>query len=168
MLIRDAQPEDAAAIAEIYAPHVLTGTATFETEPPTPAAMAARVAAVQGSGWPWLVAERDGALLGFASACQFRDRAAYRHTGETTIYLRPELLRQGIGSALLAALIARAQAAGARQLVAVIGDSANAGSIGLHDAHGFSRVGLLTAVGFKFGRWLDVVYMQRAIVGGDA
>lgn len=165
MIVRDARPSDAAAIAAIYAPHVLTGTATFEIDPPSAEVMAGRVAAVQSSGWPWLVAERDG-LLGWASACQFRDRAAYRFTGEVSIYLQGDVLRQGVGSTLLTALVARAAAAGARQLVAVIGDSANAASIGLHAAQGFVHAGTLHGVGHKFGRWLDVVYMQRSLDDG--
>lgn len=160
---RDARADDAAAIAAIYEPYVLTGTATFEIEPPDAAAMAARVAAVQASGWPWLVAEADG-LLGWASACQFRDRAAYRFTGEVSIYLRGDAVRRGVGTALLTALVARAAASGARQLVAVIGDSANAASIGLHAAQGFVHAGTLHGVGHKFGRALDVVYMQRSLV----
>jgi L-amino acid N-acyltransferase YncA len=164
-VIRDAVPADAEACAAIYAPHVLTGTATFEIEPPAAAAMAVRIAAVQASGWPWLVATSGDEVIGYASACQFRDRAAYRHTGETSIYLHPDRLRQGIGGQLLEALVARAAARGARQLVAVIGDSANLASIGLHGRHGFERVGLLRDVGFKFGRWLDVVYMQRSLGG---
>lgn len=163
MIIRDARPDDAGGIAAIYAPHVLTGTATFEIDPPEAATMAARVAAVQASGWPWLVAEADGPV-GWASACQFRDRAAYRYTGEVSIYLRRDVLRQGIGGKLLTALIERAAAQGARQLVAVIGDSANAASIGLHAAHGFVHAGTLRGVGHKFGRALDVVYMQRSLL----
>ena len=163
MIVRDATPGDAAGCAAIYAPHVLAGTATFETDPPTPATMAARIAAVQATGWPWLVADDGGDLLGYASAAQFRDRPAYRHTGETTIYLRYDRLRQGIGGALLAALIARCETLGARQLIAVIGDADNAGSIGLHAASGFVHAGQLRDVGYKFGRWLDVVYMQRRI-----
>ncbi|TRW17586.1 GNAT family N-acetyltransferase [Glacieibacterium frigidum] len=162
MIVREARPDDAAGIAAIYAPHVLTGTATFEIDPPGAETMAARVAAVQASGWPWLVAEGDG-LLGWASACQFRERAAYRFTGEVSIYLRADVLRRGIGGALLTALVARAEAAGARQLVAVIGDSANAASIGLHAAHGFVHAGTLRGVGHKFGRALNVVYMQRSL-----
>lgn len=164
MIVRDATPGDAAAIAAIYAPHVLAGTATFEIDPPTPQTMAARVAAVQASGWPWLVADRDG-VIGWASACQFRDRAAYRFTGEVSIYLHRDVLRQGVGGTLLTALVERAAAAGTRQLVAVIGDSANAASIGLHAAHGFAPAGMLRGVGHKFGRWLDVVYMQRSLDG---
>ena len=161
--IRPAVPNDAAALAAIYAPLVLSGTATFETEPPDDAEMAARLARVTGAGWPWLVAEIGGVPAGYAYLTQFRDRAAYRHSGETSIYLDTRFHRQGVGRALLEALVEAARAADFRQLFAVIGDSGNAASIGLHAALGFERAGLLRAAGFKFGRWLDVVYMQRSL-----
>lgn len=161
--IRPAVPGDAAALAALYAPHVLGGTATFETEPPDAAEMAARLARVTGAGWPWLVAEIGGVPAGYAYLTQFRDRAAYRHSGETSIYLDAGFHRQGVGRALMEALVEAARAADFRQLFAVIGDSGNAASIGLHQAMGFEHAGLLRAAGFKFGRWLDVVYMQRSL-----
>lgn len=163
MLLRDATAADAPELAAIYAPHVLIGTASFELDPPDGGAMAARLAAVQDRGWPWLVAEQESRLLGYCYASQFRDRPAYRHTGETSIYVRDDALRQGVGRALLAALIERARAIDVRQLVAVIGDGANTASISLHAAVGFRRAGKLDAVGLKFGRWLDVIYMQREL-----
>jgi len=161
-MIRDAVPGDAAACAAIYAPHVLTGTASFEVEPPSSAEMAARLAKIRDSGWPWLVVEADGAVAGFAYVCQFRDRAAYAHTGETSIYLAVEAQRRGLGGQLLDALIVAAAARGCRQLIAVIGDAA-AASVGLHASRGFVHAGVLRGVGHKFERWLDVVYMQRSL-----
>lgn len=170
MLIRDAIAADAAAIASIYGHHVLTGTATFETVPPTPAEMAVRIARVQDAGWPWLIAEGNGdgpdMLLGYAYCSQFRDRPAYAYTCESSVYLRDDRRGRGIGRALMGELIDRAEAAGCRQMIAVIGDSGNAASIGLHSARGFTRAGVIRDVGSKFGRWLDVVYMQRAIGDG--
>ncbi len=165
-MIRPAEAADATAIAAIYAPHVLGGTATFETVAPTAGEMRARVAAVQDGGGVWLVLEVNDAVVGYAYAVQFRDRPAYRHTAETTVYLARPALRQGHGRALMLALIDAAVARGFRQLVAVIGDSGNAASIGLHAALGFRHAGQLTRVGRKFGRWLDVVYMQRGIGSG--
>lgn len=162
-MIRSAGPADAAGLAAIYAPHVLTGTASFETEPPDDAEMAARLARVLGQGWPWLVWEADGAILGYAYATQFRDRAAYHATCENSIYVTAAAHRQGVGRGLLLALIAAAQARGFRQMVAVIGDSGNTASIGLHRACGFREAGRLEGVGNKFGRWLDVVYLQKAL-----
>lgn len=161
--IRPAAPDDAAALAAIYAPHVLDGTATFETEPPDAAEMGARLARVRQAGWPWFVAEVAGEIAGYAYLTQFRDRAAYRHSGETSIYLDARFHRQGVGRALMEALVEAARGADFRQLFAVIGDSGNAASIGLHAALGFERAGLLRAAGFKFGRWLDVVYMQKSL-----
>ena len=139
------------------------GTATFETEPPDAGEMAVRLARVLGAGWPWLVAEAGGTVAGFAYATQFRDRAAYRHSGEVSIYLDTAWHRRGIGRTLLTALIEACRAADFRQVFAVIGDSGNAASIGLHAALAFERAGLLRDAGFKFGRWLDVVYMQRSL-----
>ena len=161
-MIRAATPADAAAIAAIYAPHVLTGTASFETEAPDTAEMAARLARVQDRGWPWLVWEADGTLLGYAYASQFRDRAAYRATCENSIYVAAAAARQGIGRALLLALFDAAGAAGFCEMIAVIGDgNGNHASVGLHHACGFAPAGRLTNVGKKFGQMLDVVYMQR-------
>ncbi len=162
-MTRAASLADAAACAEIYRPHVLHGSATFETEPPDAAEMQRRLARCLDAGWPWLVAERGGEVVGYAYCTQFRDRAAYRHTAENSIYVKVGLEGQGIGRLLLAALLPAAKASGFGQIIAVIGDSGNAGSIGLHGALGFHMVGTLTNVGLKRGRWLDVVYMQLEI-----
>jgi L-amino acid N-acyltransferase YncA len=168
LLLRSSAPEDLEAIQSIYAHAVLHGTGTFELDVPPLGAMARRREDVLGAGMPWIVAERQGQVLGYAYAAPFRPRPAYRYTVENSIYLRPELARQGLGRLLLAELTARCQAAGARQMLAVIGDSGNLASIGLHRALGFQPAGLLQAVGWKFGRWLDVVLMQRALGAGDA
>ena len=167
MQIRDALPADLPAITAIYAYHVLHGTGTFEEEPPPEAEMADRIANVQRQGWAWLVAEEAGEILGFAYFAQFRPRSAYRFAGEDSVYVRDDIRGQGVGKALVAALLERAEAAGFRQIFAVIGDSDNVGSIGLHVSLGFRQAGVLRAAGVKFGRWLDVVFMQRAIGGGD-
>jgi phosphinothricin acetyltransferase len=164
VIIRAATRGDAAAIAAIYAPQVLTGTASFETEAPTEADMAARIDKVITAGWPWLVVEDDGAILGYAYAAQFRDRAAYAQTCENSVYVAAAAHRRGVGSALLAALGDAAREAGFREMIAVIGDgSGNIASRRLHAACGFRDVGLLTNVGRKFGRWLDVAYMQKTL-----
>jgi phosphinothricin acetyltransferase len=164
VIIRPADVADAAAIAAIYAPEVLTGTASFETEAPTAAAMAMRIDKVISAGWPWLVAEADGAVLGYAYAAQFRDRAAYAQTCENSVYVAASAHRRGVGKALLAALADAARDAGFREMIAVIGDgSGNIASRRLHAACGFRDVGLLTNVGRKFGRWLDVAYMQKTL-----
>lgn len=161
-MIRPARLDDAAAIAGVYAPHVLEGTASFETEPPDRAEMAARMARVIDKGWPWLVWEADGVILGYAYASQFRDRAAYRATCENSIYVAQGTERRGIGRALLLALIEASRACGFGQMIAVIGDgTGNHASVGLHRACGFIEAGRLVGVGNKFGRWLDVVYMQN-------
>ena len=167
MLIRDATAADIPAAAAIDAHHVLHGTGTFEEEPPTEAEMAERLARVQGRGWAWLVAEIGGAVLGYAYYAQFRDRSAYRHTAENAIYVRDDVRGQGVGKALVQKLIERAEAAGFRQMLAVIGDSENTGSIGLHVSLGFRQAGVMKSVGVKFGRWVDVVMMQRALAEGD-
>ena len=168
MLIRDAKADDIPEIAAIYAHHVLHGTGTFEVEPPTEAEIAERLAKVQGQGWAWLVAEADdGTLLGYAYYAQFRDRSAYRHTAANAIYVRDNVRGQGVGKALVQVLLERAEASGFRQMLAVIGDSENTGSIGLHISLGFRQAGVLKAVGVKFGRWIDVVMMQRALGVGD-
>ncbi|SFK29898.1 GNAT family N-acetyltransferase [Falsiroseomonas stagni] len=167
MLIRDAQPADVPAITAIYAHHVAVGTGTFEEQPPAEAEMAARIAKVQGAGWAWLVAELDGAVIGYAYFNQFRDRSAYRFAAEDSIYIRDDVRGQGVGKALVEALLARATECGFRQIFAVIGDSENVGSIGLHVSLGFRQAGVLKAAGLKFGRWVDVVFMQRALGEGD-
>jgi L-amino acid N-acyltransferase YncA len=168
MLIRPAQAADAAALAAIYGHEVAHGFGTFEETAPSAAQMAARVAAVERHGLPYLVAESDGLVTGFAYAAPFRTRAAYRHTVEDSVYIAPDRQGQGIGKALLAAVIAACEPLGLRQMVAVIGGSDNAGSIGLHRACGFNDIGVMRAVGFKAGRWVDVVMMQRALNDGAA
>ena len=168
LTIRPGTDADLPAITAIYADNVLHGTGTFELEAPDEAEMTRRRADVLGKGLPWLVAERDGQVLGYAYANHFRPRQAYRFCVEDSIYLHPDARGQGVGRLLLAELVARCEAAGARQMLAVIGDSANAGSIGVHLALGFAHTGLLKAAGWKFERWLDVVLMQRALGAGAA
>ncbi|WP_270937769.1 GNAT family N-acetyltransferase [Falsiroseomonas oryzae] len=168
MQIRDATAADVPALTSIYAHHVLHGTGTFEEDPPDAAEMAARLARVQQHGWAWLVAEApDGTVLGYAYYAQFRDRSAYRHTAENAIYVRDDVRGQGLGKTLVQALLDRAEAAGFRQMLAVIGDSENTGSIGLHVSLGFRQAGVMKSVGVKFGRWVDVVIMQRTLGEGD-
>jgi L-amino acid N-acyltransferase YncA len=168
LLIRPSTADDVPAIAAAYAWNVRHGTGTFELEAPSEAEMARRREDVLGKGLPWLVAERDGRVLGYAYANQFRPRPAYRFCLEDSIYLAPQAHGQGVGKLLLAELIARCEAHGARQMLAVIGDSANAGSIGVHRACGFEPAGVLKSAGWKFGRWLDVVLMQRTLGQGDS
>ena len=163
LLIRPSTAADGPAITAIYAEAVLHGTGTFELEPPDDAEMARRRDDVVGKGLPWLVAERAGQVLGYAYANHFRPRKAYRFCLEDSIYLHPDARGQGVGRLLLTELLARCEAAGARQMLAVIGDAANGGSIGVHAALGFEHTGVLKASGWKFDRWLDVVLMQRAL-----
>lgn len=165
--VRDGLAADLPAVIAIYAPHVLHGTATFETVPPGLAAMTDRHAGVLEAGLPFLVAERDGVVAGYAYATPYRPRPAYRHTIEDSVYVREGFAGLGVGRTLLAALIARCEAGPWRQMVAVIGDSGNAASIALHRGAGFTPAGTLRAVGFKHGRWLDTVLMQRALGSGD-
>ncbi|GAB4193301.1 MAG: GNAT family N-acetyltransferase [Thalassobaculales bacterium] len=167
-VVRPAGEADLPAIQAIYAHHVLTGYASFEEEPPPVEEMARRRQALVEAGLPYLAAEWQGAVAGYAYAGPYRPRRAYRNTLEDSIYLAPGMAGRGIGRALLAALLERAEALGFRQMVAVIGDSGNAASIGLHAALGFTPVGVLKAVGFKHGRWVDSVLMQRALGPGDA
>jgi len=165
----DATPEaDAPDIQALYARHVQSGTATFETEPPSVVQIAGRMAAVLERRLPYLVARAEtGALLGYAYAAPFRERAAYRHSVEDSIYLAPEALGQGLGTRLLAALIARCEAHGdLHQMVAVISDPGGAASVALHHRLGFRTAGTLAQVGHKHGRWLDTIYMQRDLGGG--
>ena len=167
MQIRPARPDDCPAIADIYAHHVLHGTASYETEPPDTAEMTRRMDRVLGSGWPWLVAEQaDGTMLGYAYATQFRDRAAYRFVCEDSIYIRDAARGQGVGKVLLAALIEACTASGFRQMVAVIG-GAEPASEALHARLGFTLAGRLSGIGRKQGRWLDTLYMQRALGQGS-
>ena len=166
--IRPSTGADLTAIQAIYGQAVLQGTGTFETEVPTVEEMGRRRAEVLSRNLPWLVAERGGEVLGYAYANYFRPRLAYRFCLEDSIYLAPTAQGQGVGRLLLAELIARCEAAGARQMLAVIGDAANAGSIGVHTALGFEHTGVLKSAGWKFGRWLDVVLMQRTLGLGDS
>lgn len=168
MIIRDAVAADIPAITAIYAHHVQHGTGTFEEEPPVEADMAARMAKVQKAGCAWLVAEDDaGGIAGYGYYAQYRDRSAYRFSAEDSIYVRDDVRGQGVGKALVAALLDRAAKQGFRQMLAVIGDSENVGSIGLHLALGFRQVGVMRAVGMKFNRWVDVVLMQRPLGEAD-
>lgn len=168
LLIRPSREGDLGAMTRIYGHSVAHGTGTFETEPPGEAEMARRRADVLARGLPWLVAESGATVLGYAYAAAFRPRPAYRHCVEDSIYLDAGVRGHGVGRLLLAELLAHCEAWGARQVLAVIGDSANASSIGVHRACGFEPAGLLKAVGWKFDRWLDVVIMQRPLGPGDA
>jgi phosphinothricin acetyltransferase len=167
VIVRAATTADAAAVGAIYGHHVLHGLGTFEETPPTDAEMAARIEAVLAKGCPYLVAEAGGAVVGFAYASPFRPRAAYRFTAEDSVYIRPDFMGRGVGKALLSEVIAACETLGLRQLVAVIGDSGNAGSIGLHRSLGFADAGIGRSFGFKHGRWVDIVFMQRALGEGD-
>jgi len=162
--VRAATPDDIPAITAIYAHAVAHGTASFELEPPSEAEMAQRQRALLTAGYPYLVADFDGALAGYAYAAAYRTRPAYRTTVEDSVYVAPHLHRRGVGHALLDRLIAASAQAGFRQMIAVIGDSVNQGpSIALHAALGFRLVGTLDAVGYKHRRWLDTALMQRAL-----
>ncbi len=167
-LIRPSRDEDIAAITAIYRHHVLTGTGTFEIDPPTETDMAKRRADVLSKGLPYLVVEQEGRVLGFAYCNWFKPRPAYRFSAEDSIYMALDTHRQGVAKALLAELCTQAERAGVRKLLAVIGDSANAGSIGVHSALGFSHVGVLKSCGWKFDRWLDVVMMEKPLGAGDS
>jgi L-amino acid N-acyltransferase YncA len=168
VLIRPSTEADLPAITAIYGHAVVHGTGTFELTPPDETEMANRRRDVLGKGLPWLVAEQGGQVLGYAYANQFRPRPAYRFYLEDSIYLHADARGRGVGTLLLTELLARCEAAGARQIVAVIGDSANAGSIGVHRALGFEHTGVLKSAGWKFDRWLDVVLMQRSLGPGDS
>jgi len=163
LAVRGSTDRDVAAIAEIYAHHVTHGSASFEEIPPDLAEVAARRTRIVGRGWPWLVAERDGLVVGYAYIGSYRERSAYRFTCEDSVYVRPGEEGRGIGRALLGPLLEHARQAGFREVIAVIGDSANVGSISLHRALGFRMVGTLQGVGVKFGRRLDSVLMQRGL-----
>ena len=166
-IIRPSREEDLPRITAIYAHHVLHGNGTFETTPPSLQEMAARRADVLSKGLPHLVAEDGGEILGFAYCQWFKPRPAYRFSAEDSIYLDPQASGRGVGRELLAALAQQAEGAGIRKLIAVIGDSANAGSIGVHQALGFTQVGVLRACGWKFGQWLDIVLMEKSLGDGD-
>ena len=169
MRVRDATPDDAIALAAIYGHHVLHGVGTFEETPPSPEEMTRRRGAVRALGLPYLVADVEGEdVVGFAYASSFRPRAAYRYTAEDSVYVAPGQMGRGVGKALLAEVIARCETMGLRQLVAVIGGSDNAGSIGLHRSLGFEMKGVMPALGFKLGRWVNVVQMQKSLNEGAA
>ncbi|MGV1044850.1 N-acetyltransferase family protein [Limnohabitans sp.] len=167
-LIRRSRDEDIAAITAIYRHHVLTGTGTFEIDPPSEADMSARRADVLAKGLPYLVVEDAGQVLGFAYCNWFKPRPAYRFSAEDSIYMATGVQHKGLGKALLTELCAQAERAGVRKFLAVIGDSANAASIGVHRSVGFTPVGTLTSCGWKFDRWLDVVMMEKPLGAGDS
>lgn len=168
LIIRNSLPDDIPAITAIYKHHVLHGTGTFEIDSPSCDDMASRRADVIGKSLPYLVAAEGSQILGFAYCNWFKPRPAYRFSAEDSIYLAPEALGRGLGRSLLAELMQRAEAAGVRKLIAVIGDSANQGSIGVHQSVGFTHVGVLKSCGWKFDRWLDVVLMDKALGAGDS
>ena len=167
-IIRPSQVADIPAITAIYSHHVLVGTGTFELDPPTPGDMASRRADVLDKGLPYLVAAEGDKVLGFAYCNWFKPRPAYRFSAEDSIYLAPDAQGQGLGRALLTELAAQAERAGVRKLIAVIGDSANAGSVAVHLSVGFSMVGVLKSCGWKFDQWRDVVMMDKALGLGDS
>jgi L-amino acid N-acyltransferase YncA len=160
--VRNAGTDDARDIAAIYAHHVLHGTATYDFDAPDSIFWATKIADIQSCGWPCVVADEDGMVVGYAYATQIRDRPGYRYTCEDSIYVHPDRVRQGVGSALLTALIDASRDAGFGQMIAVIG-GAEPASVAVHARAGFREVGRLSNVGFKFGRYLDNVYMQRAL-----
>ncbi|VIO73639.1 GNAT family N-acetyltransferase [Bradyrhizobium ivorense] len=168
VVVRDATERDMSEVQRIYAHHVLSGLATFEEVPPTVDEMLGRREAVLSAGLPYLVADVDGRVAGYCYATAYRPRPAYRHTIEDSVYVLDSLRGRRIGIALLGALIARTEAGPWRQMLAVIGNSGNAGSIALHRRMGFEPVGTLKSVGFKFGQWVDTVLMQRPLGPGDA
>jgi phosphinothricin acetyltransferase len=167
-IIRSSQDQDLAAITAIYAHHVLHGTGTFEVDPPSQEDIHTRRADVLSKGLPYLVAADGEQVLGFAYCNWFKPRPAYRFSAEDSIYISPDAQGKGLGRALLAELSAHAEKAGVRKLIAVIGDSANTGSIGLHLSVGFSHVGILKSCGWKFNQWLDVVMMEKTIGLGNS
>ena len=167
LVVREAGERDVPRITAIYAHHVLTGLATFEVVPPADAEMARRRENVLGWELPYFVAEDASGVLGYAYAAPYRTRAGYRYTVEDSIYVDPAAVGRGVGRRLLERLIEACAACGCRQMVAVIGDTDNSASIGLHEVCGFARVGMLPSVGFKFGRWVDSVLMQRGLAAAD-
>lgn len=168
MNIRPATSADMPALAEIYGHHVLHGFGTFEEVPPSAAELNTRREAIVARGLPYLLAEDGGRVLGFAYAGPFRLRAAYRYAVEDSVYVAPDAQGRGVGREVLSAVIAACDAIGIRQVVAVIGDSENAGSIGLHSALGFTHQGTGLGLGYKHGRWVDIVWMQKALNGGTS
>jgi L-amino acid N-acyltransferase YncA len=165
--IRDAAGADVPSLHAIYSHHVLHGFGTFDEVPPDLAAMDEKWRGIVANGLPWLVAEAAGAVVGYAYASPFRPRSGYRYSVEDSVYIRDDQRGKGVGAKLLAQLIPRLETLGARQVVAVIGDSMNAGSIALHRKCAFQHAGTVKAVGYKLGRWVDIVFMQRALNGGD-
>jgi L-amino acid N-acyltransferase YncA len=168
LAVRDATAGDIAALQAIYAHHVLHGLGTFDDVPPSVAQIEAKWRASLKHGLSWLVAVDGNVPIGFSYASLFRPRPGYRYTVEDSVYIRDDRRGTGVGSALLLPLIDRCQAIGIRQVVAVIGDSGNAGSIGLHRKAGFEHAGTIKGAGYKFGRWVDIVLMQRSLNGGAA
>jgi phosphinothricin acetyltransferase len=168
MIVRDSGEADMAALPAIYAPEVLHGLASFEEVPPTTEVLLSRRSAVLARGLPYLTGELDGQVVGYCYASPYRERPAYRNTLEDSIYVARGMQRRGIGRALLSALIARCEAGPWRQLLGIIANGEQTGSIALHAGLGFRHVGALHAVGFKHGRWLDTVFMQRALGPGSA
>jgi phosphinothricin acetyltransferase len=168
MCIRPAGPADIPAITRIYAHAVRHGTASFELDPPDEAEMTRRQSVLLDGGFPYLAADLDGALAGYAYAGPYRPRPAYRFSVENSVYIAPQAQRRGVGRALLNGLIEASAARGFRQMIAIIGDAAQTPSIELHRAAGFQMVGAIEAVGFKHGRWLATVIMQRALGDGSA
>lgn len=166
-ITRDATEADISAITAVYRPAVVDGTASFELEPPDEAEMLRRMRAIVGGGSPYLVAEHGGRVVGYAYVSQYRPRPAYRFSVENSVYVAPEAKRLGIGRLLLGELIRVSTAKGYRQMIAVIGDSGQAASIGLHRAMGFTFCGTIHSVGWKHDRWLDSVLMQRPLGAGD-
>jgi L-amino acid N-acyltransferase YncA len=167
MQLRPATDADLPEIQAIYAHHVLHGTGSFEEVPPSVENIAERWRKIVGHGWTWLVATDATGVTGYGYYSQYRDRSAYRYSAEDSIYVRNDVRGQGVGKMLVQALMQDATDAGFRQMIAVIGDSDNIGSIGVHTSLGFRKVGVLHASGLKFGRWLDTVFMQRALGAGD-
>ena len=168
ILVRDAHDADMSAATSIYARHVLTGLASFEEVPPSLDEMRSRRVSVLQLGLPYLVAESEGRVVGYSYATFYRTRPAYRYTVEDSVYVEDGMNGRGLGTALLAELIARCERGPWRQMLAVIGDSGNTGSIALHRRMGFAPAGHLCSVGFKLGRWVDSVFMQRALGAGDS
>lgn len=166
--LRAVKPQDVSAVRDIYAHHVLHGTGTFELTAPNEAEMGARMDAITATGLPFLVATEGGDVRGFAYAGPYRPRPAYRFTVEDSIYLHPDATGRGIGAALLREVLDRCEGLGVRQVIAVIGDTGNVASIRTHEKCGFATIGTFRAVGWKFGRWLDTVLMQRELGAGAA
>ncbi len=167
-ILRAATPADAAAIAAIYGHHVVHGLGTFDLTPPTPATMAERMQGILAHGLPYLVAEIDGRVAGYAYAGVFRPRAGYAFTVEDSVYIAPDAVGRGLGKTLLRQVIADCEAMGLRQMIACIGDSGNAASVGLHTSLGFVHSGTVEAAGFKHGRWVDIVFMRLPLGAGEA